>query len=108
MNNGAIQTILNKIRDTFQLPKKQFDLNIKLDYSNLNLNILDVIKVDYPAPFYVKIDQVLPIYGQAIYGASNYPYIDYSIIIDIDDNWKIIGKTINFSNETITLKVQKI
>jgi hypothetical protein len=107
ITNSTKQTnILSSIVNTIGEPKREFDLKIPLSYENIMLNMLDVVKVDYPTPLFAPIGQSLAIYGIAVYGQDYYPFGDFSIQIDPNDDWKINARKIDFASATITLSLR--
>ena len=108
-NSAKRQSILDELRDTFSDLKQEFVLTTFLNYNTLALNMLDRVSVDYPTVLSPgTAGGVVPIYGVAIYGEDFYPRGEFSIVIDPDTPFKIMGRKINAKNKTIDFKLKEI
>jgi hypothetical protein len=106
-NSTKINNILNSILDEFADAKQEFNVVVALNYSTLDLKLLDRVIIDYPT-VYVNSETGLPICGIAEWGDFVLPAALWSLTIDDDAPYKIINKKINCKNQTITFRVRKI
>jgi len=108
-DSGKRQSILDAQRDEFQQKKQELNITVPLTYENLNLEILDQIRVDYPTVLSpAEIGGDIPIYGVAIYGQALYPFGEFSITISSLTPYKILSKLINMKNQFIVFKIKEI
>lgn len=108
-NTAKRQSILDAQRDEFSVQKQEFRLTTFLTYETLAINMLDRVSVDYPtvvSPGLPGAD--IPLYGVAIYGEAIYPREEFSITIDKDTPFKIMGIKINKKSQNIIFKIKEI
>jgi hypothetical protein len=93
----------------FKDAKQSFDLTTYINKENLSLYMLDRVKVDYPTKYIASdTSSLIPIYGVSVYGASKYPIGEFSLIISTTQNFKIMGRKINFKKQEIVFKMEEI
>lgn len=109
------EQILFNLLGEFKDPQKQFDIIVPMTYDSLDLNILDRINVDYPTVFVPTPGFSFPICGLAILGSSDpgprgavLPVGLWSLTLDPNDEFKILMKQYDTTNEMITFRVRKI
>lgn len=105
---GKQEAILDSLRDDFSTAKQELVVKVPMTYENLELDILDQIRVDYPTTYYAgSASGAVPLYGVAIYDESEYPYGEFSLTIDPNTPYKIIGIKINLKNQVIDFKLKE-
>lgn len=107
-DNGKRQAVLDANRIEFSTKFQEMTLTVPMSYENLELQVLDQVRVDYPT-VYIPDDpnDTLPIYGVAIYGVDRYPLAESSIVISPQTKFKIIGKRINTKDQLINFKIKE-
>lgn len=103
--------ILESIATEFGNKKQEFDLTTPLDYSTLELNLLDRVAIDYPTVLIPWENFDLPVCGQAICGDSQTATLPrglWNLTINVSKNFKIISKKISVSKFLITFKLREI
>jgi len=106
--SGKRTAILTNLKDEFKNPKREFDLTTILDYTTLELFILNKVQVDYPTPYSPPEGDITPLFGVAIFGISRFPYGEFGITISEDDRFKIMGRKINIKDQLITFSLREI
>lgn len=101
-------TILDLLKDEYKLPRQEFLMTVPITYTNLELKITDIVRVDYPIVYRPVAGNNIPIYGVAIYGEARYPEGDFSFSIDSTTDQVILGRKINIKNQTITFKLREV
>lgn len=108
-DTGKRQSVLDEQRTEFAFPKQEFSLTTFLDYETLAINMLDQVSVDYPTPLSPGVPGgIIPIYGVSKYDEAIYPQQEFSIIIDKDTPYKIMGININRKSQNIKFKIKEI
>ena len=107
-DSGKRTAILTNLKDEFKNPKREFDLTTILDYTTLELFILNKVQVDYPTPYSPPEGDITPLFGVAIFGISRFPYGEFGITISEDDRFKIMGRKINIKDQLITFSLREI
>lgn len=111
INDGSsskIGQILDANRDEFSFPKIELELETPIWYDTLALNILDQVAIDYPTIFIPYDGGVLPRYGLTYYdGTARYPFEQWSLTIDSDTPFKIMGKRIEIKKQTIVFNLRE-
>ncbi len=75
----------------------------------LGLFMLDKVDIDYPTVMYPAVNEDFPLYSFAKYGEAYYPIGEWSLTIDPDqDDYMIMGRTIDTTNHTITFSVREV
>lgn len=101
------QNILDAITTEFADPKLEFRLKTRFYYDTFAVNLLDRVLIDYP-PVPTRSEEPIAIYGAGTYGTSTYPGVLYSFQIPTNTPFKVIGKSIDSKEGTITLRMRKI
>jgi hypothetical protein len=101
--NNALQSLLTE----FGNPKQEFDLSVPINYTNLALELLDKVSIDYPTVLY-ESEGAIPICGLAVYGTAFLPGAFWSIEISSTTYYKIMGKTINRTKDEIVFKMRQV
>ncbi len=107
-STSKIQAILDGYRDDFRDPKMELTITTPLGYDSIGLNILDRVTINYPTVFIASNNEVIPRYGIGVYGSSRYPTGFFDLTIDETKPFKILGKKISATNNTITYKLREI
>lgn len=109
-STSKIESILGASRDEFSFPKTELELVTPMTYDNLELVLSNRVKIDYPTIYVPADNNPLPRYGlnTSLYGQSVYPYGIWPATITTTDSFKIIGKKLDTSKETITFLLRKI
>lgn len=108
-NTTKRTNILNYLLTEFGFPKIELDIVVPMTSEIVNLFLLDKINIDYPADYRANLDDSLPArYGTARYGESRYIQAVSSMIIGVATNWKILNRSVNVKNQTITFKVREV
>jgi hypothetical protein len=103
--NTTLSALLAEYKD----PKQVLEIEIKINYDNLALFILDRIAIDYPTVYRAADpSRGLPIYSKAIYGTDKYPLGDFAFTITTSTNYKVMERQINIKNQKIRLKLRAI
>lgn len=103
------QAILNSQRDEFKDKKQGFDLKIAINPKLLDLFMLDQVRVDYPTTFIpAESGGDLPIYGIAIYGQDRYGFGEFSLTVDKDTPYMIVGRNIDTKKQELIFKLEEI
>lgn len=100
--------VLTAIADEFGQKKQELDLVTPLDYSTLDLDLLDRVNIDYPTVTIAWESFPLPICGLAVCGTAVLPKGLWALTIDPAKNFKIIKKTISTSKLSLTYKLREI
>lgn len=101
--------ILTSQRDEFRNKKQRFKLTAHIDLDMLDIVFLDQVRVDYPTTYTpAEFDGELPLYGVAIYGEARYPYGQFSITIDKETPFKIMGIDIHVKNQQLIFQIEEI
>lgn len=106
-DTDKIQRLLDSGRDEFSFPKREFILKAPLNYDTVALNLLDKVSVDYPVIYTSATNSAMPIYGEAVYGVAKAPYGQFSLNIESTARFKILSKTIDLKNETISFEMRE-
>jgi len=101
-------TLLASLLAEFKDKKIEFNLTTPLDYTTLELALLDRVTVDYPTTYIATEGNDLPLYGASIYGEAVYPAGLFALIISDQDPYKIIKKKFNLNRQEITFKLREI
>jgi len=107
-NNTKQLNILTNYKDEFYLPKREMTLSAILDYSTIDLFIMDRINVDYPAVLESANEADIPRYGIAKYGESVYPVGTWLLTLRTNEHFKIIGRTINFKTGIVDYNLREV
>lgn len=99
--------ILTPIMQEFRSLKQEFDLITPLNYQTEEIELLDRIGIDYP-PAITEQENALPICGVAICGADILPNGLFNFIITEDEEYKVLGKSVDYINGLVTLRMRKI
>jgi hypothetical protein len=106
-NDTKRQTTLDILRTEFYPKKKEFVVVTTFDHAKLALKILDKVVVDYPQILY-SMDEILPIYGVAVYGVDMYPLTTSRFSISALDRYKIMSIEYSLKDEKINFKLREI
>jgi len=101
-------TVLGSLRDEFSTLRQEMMITVPFDYSTLELYILDRIAIDYPTVFIPGDENPLPQYDVSLYDVAVYPIAKWTLEIDANDRYKILGRKVDFKKQTITFKIKKI
>lgn len=107
-STAKIGNILDEIRDDFSSPKREFKLETPINYDTLALNLKDRVSVDYPTIYIATNEAGIPRWGQSVWGDFSWPLGQYSLTINPNDSFKIIGKKINIKNDTIEFQLREV
>lgn len=107
-NNTKRTNILNANNLEFSTPKAELELLTPVNYETLNLNILDKVSIDYPTIYTPADNNPLPRYGAALYGVARYPFGQFTLTIDNNRRFKILGKKLGKRNDTITFTLREV
>lgn len=107
-STAKIQSILDANMAEFSFPKTELELETPLNYDRLDLEILDKIQIDYPTVYTSFDGNPLPRYGAARYGQVRYPYGLWALTIDRDRRFKILGRKIDPTKNTLMLTLREI
>jgi hypothetical protein len=107
LNPTNQQTILTNILNEFSLPKQEFDLYTPLTYGSLSLELLSRVSIDYP-PMALPGNNPLPICGVAICGQAVTPSAVWSFTAIPNENYKVIGKSIDPKSAMVKLKMRQV
>jgi hypothetical protein len=107
-STSKIQAILDGYRDDFRDPKLELTITVPLGYDTIGLNILDRVSIDYPTVFIASDNELIPRYGIGVYGESRYPTGFFDLTIDATQPFKVLGKKISATNNTIAYKLREI
>ena len=100
--------LLTVNKNEFRTPTPELDLITPITVDTIALNILDKVNIDYPNVYTPSDNNPLPRYGQVQYGSSRYPYGEFSLTIETERNFKILGKKMNKRNNTITFSLREV
>lgn len=107
-STSKIQAILDGYKDDFISPKIELELTVGLEYYTLALQMLNKVKIDYPAVYVPADSNPLPRYGLVKYGEARYPYGRFDLTIDSEfTSFKILQKRISLANNMITFKLRE-
>jgi hypothetical protein len=108
-SNAKIDTMLETLRDEFATKKIELVLTCPYDQNTFELFLLNKILIDYPS--HALPSEGLPI---GIYDVSD-PATDYyyahelfNLTIDIGVVWKVLERSINIREQTLTLKLREV
>lgn len=107
-NAALINTILLSLVTEFGFPVIEFELTAPLYTDTIDLKFLNKIHVDYPADYLPSFDSQASLYGVAKYGEARYARQITSLFISIEDDWKIMNKTINTKKSTVTYRLRGV
>lgn len=107
-NNTTKQTVLDRNKADFKIPKIEIDIVTPQNYDTLALSLLDRVNIDYPNVYTSQDGDELPRYGLNIYGAARYPYGEYSLTITQQTDFKIISRTIDTTKNMMTFKLREV
>ena len=107
-NSTKIDTILTALKDEFFDKKIEMMLTTPLNYSRLELSLLDRVNIDYPTILISGDGEPLPIWGQSVWGTFVWPIGVWSLTLSTSTNFKIMGISHNIRNGTITYKLREI
>lgn len=99
--------ILNDILDEFGLPKQEFDLYTPLNYSTIQLFLLNQIQIDFP-PQYLVPPLGLPICGLAICGECETPSAIWSFTENPSNSYKVEGTSIDPQTDLMCISVRRV
>jgi hypothetical protein len=106
-NSTKRTNILLSIVTEFGDPKQEFNLVTPVKYPTLALAMLDRVTVDHPT---ISIDGLgeVPIWGQAIAGQAISPPALFSYTVSPDEEYKIIGSSIDPQAGLITFRLRLV
>ena len=103
------EAVLEANKEQFKLKKQTFNLTVAITGELLKIPMLSQVRVDYPTTFTpAEVGGEIPIYGLAIYGEDRYPFGQFSITINKDVPYKIIGINIITKTQQIKFKIKEI
>lgn len=100
--------VMEALLEEFGFPKQEMDVQTKLTYSSLDLQILDRVNMDYPLQFIESEGFDFPICGIAICGQAVLPKAIFSFSKDPSKNFKIIKKTISPEKRLISFRIREV
>lgn len=100
--------ILESNRDEFRNPKIELELVTPLTYGAFALNILDKVAIDYPTSYTPADNNPLPTYGNVVYGESRYPFGQFVLTVESSRRFKILGKKLNKSKNSLTFTLREV
>ncbi len=106
-DNTKRQNILAALTDEFSLPKQEFFILTRLNYDTLDLNLLDQVSVDFPLIALTQ-DPEVPLWDIAIEGVASTPKTLSSFFILPDDTYKLISRSVDFTNGMIKFRLRRI
>lgn len=106
-DNTKRQNILDEITGEFADPKQEFKLRCRLYYDTFVIQMLDRVLLDYP-PVPTRSDEPVAIYGVSQYNDAVYPGVLYTFQIAAETAYKVIGKSVDTKDATITFRLRKI
>lgn len=105
---GKKQAILDQLKTDFGTANQEFVINVPITYENLELNILDQVRVDYPTTYFSGSTLVgVPLYGVSKYDEATYPYGEFSLVISPATPFKILGIKVDLKKQTIEYKLKE-
>jgi len=107
-NSTTRQNILDNLKDEFGIPKVEFELKGLWDIDTIALSQLEKVSVDYPTNSIGVGDSILPVYGVAKYGTDKYPFSEFSLTIDKDERFKIIGIKVDLKKQEVFFKLREV
>lgn len=107
-NNTTRQNILDTIKNEFGSPKQELSITVPLNSAIAELSLLDRVSMDYPTPLFTADGDDLPLLGDMILGSFRFPYEQSSFVLDVDDEFKILGYKYNLRNDLVTFKLRRI
>lgn len=107
-NNTSKQNILDNHNNEFKLPKEDFELTTLITHNNLNLTILEGALIDYPTVYHPAGDELMALYGHAIYGVDSYPTAEWAKTYDTTTTFKIMGRKVDTQNHLITFFLSEV
>ncbi len=107
-DNSNRDLILETLRDAWSFPKQEFQLLTPMSKRLLGLKFFDRVSVDYPTIFYPYDDEAIALYDISIYDEDIYPNTQFSLVIDPEDGFKIMGITFNIKDQTIEYSLRKV
>lgn len=102
------QNILNELRNEFGQEKMSLNIVVPMTIDFLDLYLLDKVTIDYPTVFYVAEGEVFPIYGVSRYGEAVYPFGEWSLTLDTNTEWKIMGRSLKLKNQQIEFQLKEV
>lgn len=103
-----IQQVLDGYRDEFSFPKMEMEIETPMTEESLALYLLDRVSLDYPNVFEPADNNVLPRYGQVVYGDAKYPFGQFSLRIPSSWRFKILSRKIDVTKQTVTFGIRRI
>ena len=107
-DNGKRTLVLDSYINEFGFPKIELNLTAPIYTPIAELGFLDMVNIDYPSDALPVIDSLSSRYGQAVYGNGRYNTTINSLFISVSQQWKILNKTINVKQQTITFKLREV
>lgn len=109
-STSKIANILDEIRDDFSVAKREFRLETPITFDTLALNLKDRVSVDYPTIYIATDEAGIPRWGQSTtkWGEFSWPLGQYTLTINPNDSFKIMGKKINLKNDTIEFQLREV
>jgi hypothetical protein len=107
-NTTKIGNFLDALLAEFKDKKIEMEITVPITYTNIDLNLLDKINIDYPVPVSATTDEDLPVLGVAVLGTAILPKAQWALEISSDIDFKILSKQYNFTSHNITFKVREV
>lgn len=103
------QAVLDEQRVAFGSKKQELEITVPITYENLEIGILDQVRIDYPTVFREgRFGVGLPLYGVSKYGEAVYPQGEYSLTISDLVPYKVIGITVQTKDQNIKFKLKEV
>lgn len=107
-NSSKKQSILDQLKTEFSELKQEMKVSVTMTYESLAIDILSVIKIDYPTVLYpTTIGATVPIYGVSKYGQAYYPTGSYGMTILTSQSFKVLGIEIDTKNQILTFEIKE-
>lgn len=100
--------VMESLLDEFGFPKQEMDVQTNLNYSTMDLQILDKVNIDYPLQFVESEGFEFPVCGIAICGESVLPKPILSFSMQPTKYFKIIKRTISPEKRIVTFRIREI
>lgn len=107
-NNTTRQAVLDALKTEFGTEKRSLNIVVPITEEFLALFLLDRVTIDYPTVFYAADEQGVPVYGVAIYGEARWPVGEWSLTLNTDTEWKILGRQIKTKTQLIEFRLREI
>lgn len=108
-STSKITSILEDYRDNFKDPKIELTVETPVNYSTLELRILDKVLVEYPTVFQSADNNPIPRYGVGVYGQSRYPFGRWTLTLSSSQySFKILNFKIDPSKNIIQYLLREI